>query len=186
MQAVATLIENGGASLNQDSAVRVTERFPEEISLLECMAKRADMPVEVVKLLIFKVSREYGEYLADRFELTSDYSAYIVSLAERQVFHQALEISPDSEVYNYFCQLNNEDGITSDLLFSYIQTGFVKVFIMAVAAKTGQSPDALRKALNIDCSKVLGKLLTACDYSRPVIGAIVVAYERQNPKRATE
>ena len=183
VRAVSTLMSNDGAILNENSAVRVTQRFPEDTPLLESMAKRADLPIEIVKSIIFKVSRKYSEYLASKFELTADYSEYIISLAERQVFHQTLELSPDSEVYNYFCQLNDEGAITSDLLFSYIQKGFVKVFTMAVAAKTGKAPEILRKALEVDSSKVLGKLLKKCGYSRAVVGAMVVAFERQNPKR---
>lgn len=183
VEAVSVLMSNDGAKLNESSATKVIERFPEEMTLLECMSKRADLPAEVVKSLIFKVSREYSEYLAQKFELTADYSEYIVSLAERQVFQQSLESFPDFEVHNYFCQLNEEGALTSELLFGYIQQGYVKIFTMALAARTGQSPKALKDALEMDSAKVIGELLTKCDYSRAVIGAIVVAFERQHARR---
>lgn len=183
VEAVSTLMSNEGAHLNEGSATRVVDRFPEEMPLLECMAQRSDLPVAVVECLIFKISSKYGEYLAKKFALTTDYSEYIISLAGRQVFHETLEVSPDFEVYNYFTQLHKEKALTSDLLFGYIQSGYVKVFIVALAVRADMQPKSLWAAIETDSSKVLDKLLRKCNFSRTVIGAILVAFERQQPQK---
>lgn len=84
--AVDKLAENETADLALRSYKRVVERFPEDVSLMEKLATRADLPIEIIEALVFKVSQAYGELLIKKFDVSRDYASYLVSLANRQYF----------------------------------------------------------------------------------------------------
>lgn len=176
--AVTSLIANDGAEISERSCSRVVERFPEERSLMEKLAERADLPPVVVERIIFKVSKRYGEYLSEKFGLATDYASYLVSMANRQVFSRTLEMAPLSEIDNYLKQLMAIDGLTSDVLLNYLQNGNVRLFTMAVAVRLDRPYEAVEGKLAQGDKKIVARLLEAAGFSKSVIGVLLIAYER--------
>ncbi|WP_262689501.1 DUF2336 domain-containing protein [Kordiimonas aestuarii] len=176
--AVSTLVENDTATLSGRSHHRVVERFPEERSLMEKLAQRADLPAEVVERIIFKVSKRYGEYLSEKFGLATDYASYLVSMANRQVFSRTLEMAPLSEIQNYLQQLSTIGSLTSDVLLNYLQNGNVRLFTMAVAVRLDRPYEAVEAKLSQGDKKIVARLLEAAGFSKSVIGVLLIAYER--------
>jgi len=177
-EAVSTLMDNTGADVSERSGRRVIERFPEERSLLEQLAARSDLRLQIVEKLIFKVSRRFGEYLTERFHLAADYSSYLMALAQRQVFIDTLAVARHSEVHTYFTQLKSVGGITSDLMLSLVQAGALDVFVMALAALVNKDHEAVGNLINRGSNAALMKLLEAAGFSKSVSGAIGIAFQR--------
>lgn len=176
--AVTALVTNDTASLSARSCNRVIDRFPEERSLMELLAERADLPASVVERIIFKVSKRYGEYLSEKFGLATDYASYLVSMANRQVFSRTLEMAPLSEIENYLGQLNTMQGLTSDVLLSYLQNGNVRLFTMSMSVLLGRPYDIMEMALAKGDKKLLARLLETAGFSKSVIGVLLIAFER--------
>lgn len=176
--AVQNLVNNDTADMRKRSFDRVLDRFPEERSLMEKLCQRADLPAEIVERLIFKVSRQFSEYMMAKYELSNDYSSYLISLANRQVFSRTLEMAPLSEVENYFQQLKSTDGLHSDLLLHYLQNGNVRLFTVSIAVLLGKPYEAVEEKINTGNKAVLTRLLEAAGFAKPVIGVLLIAYER--------
>ncbi len=176
--AVESLVGNDTVELSERSCNRVVDRFPEERSLMEKLAQRADLPAAVVERIIFKISKRYGEYLSDKFGLATDYASYLVSMANRQVFSRTLEMAPLSEIENYLKQLDQVGSLTSDVLLSYLQNANVKLFTMAIAVLLDRPYDAVEARLSKGDKKVIARLLEAAGFSKSVIGVLLIAYDR--------
>lgn len=176
--AVESLVGNDTVELSERSCNRVVDRFPEERSLMEKLAQRADLPASVVERIIFKISKRYGEYLSEKFGLATDYASYLVSMANRQVFSRTLEMAPLSEIENYLKQLNHMGGLTSDVLLSYLQNANVKLFTMAIAILLDRPYDAVEARLSKGDKKIMARLLEAAGFSKSVIGVLLIAYDR--------
>ncbi len=176
--AVESLVGNDTVELSERSCNRVVDRFPEERSLMEKLAQRADLPAAVVERIIFKISKRYGEYLSDKFGLATDYASYLVSMANRQVFSRTLEMAPLSEIENYLKQLDQVGSLTSDVLLSYLQNANVKLFTMAIAVLLDRPYDAVEARLCKGDKKVIARLLEAAGFSKSVIGVLLIAYDR--------
>lgn len=176
--AVSTLLDNETATVSERSAVRVIDRFPVEVSLMEKLAGRSDLPVEVVERIIFKVSSRYGEYLSHKFNLADDYSQYLTSLATRDVFAQTLEVAPRWELMNYLNQLNKASGITSDLLLNYLQGKKLRTFIAAVSVVTDLPYEAVREKIGVMNKTALSRMLEIGGFQQSVLGVLLIAYER--------
>lgn len=178
MGAVETLVENETADVSKRCCDRVIERFPKARSLLEKLASRADLPVEIVEQLIFKVSKRYGEYMTEKFDLTTDYASYLVSLANRQVFSRTMELAPQDEVSNYLTQLKDVGGLSSDVLLNYLQNGNYRLFTAALAVLLNKPFEAVEAKVATGDKKVLARLLEAAGFARSVVGVLLIAYER--------
>jgi uncharacterized protein (DUF2336 family) len=176
--AVETLVGNGTADVSKRSCDRVVDRFPQERSLMEKLASRADLPAEIVERIIFKVSKRYGEYMTEKFELSTDYASYLVSLANRQVFSRTLEMSPQQEVANYLTQLHSIKGLSSDILLNYLQNGNVRLFTAALSVLLNKPYEAIEVRVAQGDKKVLARLLEAAGFARSVVGVLLIAYER--------
>lgn len=176
--AVDILMGNSDAALSEKAYKRVVERFPTHTSLLEKMVRRADMPFSIVEQVIFKITESYGQYLCDRFELSSDYSTYILSLTRRQVFNQTLEVSPLFELQNYLSRLKARDGLTSDVLLAYLQHRHVRTFIAALSVLTDLPFEAMQEKIGTHNRAVLARILDSIGMSTSVIGVLLIAYDR--------
>ena len=176
--AVAVLVDNDTAEVSQRSGDRIVDRFPQESSLLERLAARSDLPVELVERIIFKVSRKFGEYMTEKFDLSTDYASYLVSLANRQVFSRTLEMAPHTEVTNYLGQLHSVGGLSSDVLLNYLQNGNFRLFTSALAVLLDKPYEAIEEKISQGDKKVLARLLELAGFSRSVVGVLLIAYER--------
>jgi len=176
--AVEVLVSNGTAEVSMRSCDRVVDRFPQERSLMEKLAERADLPVEVVERIIFKVSKRYGEYMTEKFGLSTDYASYLVSLANRQVFSRTLEMAPHSEVENYLKQLHEIKGLSSDILLNYLQNGNYRLFTASLAVLLKKPYRAIEVSLAQRDKKIVARLLEAAGFARSVVGVLLIAYER--------
>lgn len=176
--AVEHLVGNDTVEMSERSCNRVVDRFPEERSLMEKLAQRADLPAAVVERVIFKISKRYGEYLSEKFGLATDYASYLVSMANRQVFSRTLEMAPQAEVENYLRQLQDVGGLTSDVLLSYLQNANVKLFTTALAILLDRPYDLVEDRLAQGDKKVVARLLEAAGFSKSVIGVLLIAYDR--------
>ncbi|MCJ9429120.1 DUF2336 domain-containing protein [Kordiimonas marina] len=177
-EAVTALVGNDTVTLSERSCNRVVDRFPEERSLMEMLAARADLPAAVVERIIFKVSKRYGEYLSEKFGLATDYASYLVSMANRQVFSRTLEMAPLSEIENYLTQLHAMQGLTSDVLLNYLQNNNVRLFTMALTVLLGRPYDVMEMVLDKGDKKLVARLLESAGFSKSVIGVLLIAYER--------
>lgn len=178
LKSVETLVENETATVSERSCDRVVDRFPAERSLMEKLAQRADLPTEIVERIIFKVSKRYGEYMTEKFDLSTDYASYLVSLANRQVFSRTLEMAPHAEVANYLSQLHGVKGLSSDIMLTYLQNNNYRLFTAALAVLLEKPFEAIEARLAQGDKKILAKLLELAGFSRSVVGVMLIAFER--------
>ena len=176
--AVDTLAGNNTADMSSRSFERVLERFPEELGLMEKLAVRADLPVQVFESLVFKVSQTFGKILVEKFSVSNDYSSYLVSLANRQVFSRTLEMSPLCEIENYLRQLHSHDGLGSDVLLTYLQNNNLRLFTMSLSILVDRKYEQIEPLVASRDKKKLSKLLDATGFSKSVIGVLLISYER--------
>ncbi|MFC3050835.1 DUF2336 domain-containing protein [Kordiimonas pumila] len=176
--AVDTLLSNETADVSKRSCDRVVDRFPDERSLMEKLAARADLPIDVVERIIFKISREYGEYMAKKYRLSNDYASYLVSLANRQVFARTIELAPQAEMENYLRQLHSVKSLGSDMLLNYLQNGHIRLFTTALSILSGKSYRVIEDILNKRDKNLLARQLELAGFSRSVVGVLLIAFER--------
>ncbi|RMB08391.1 DUF2336 domain-containing protein [Eilatimonas milleporae] len=176
--AVGTLMDNETANVSERACHRVVDRFPEETTLMEKMAARADLPIGIVERIIFKVSQSYAEHLMEKFALSEDYASYLMSVAKRQVFAKALEVAPLREVENYLYQLKAVNGLTSDILLNYLQNRNLKLFTIALAVLMDRDYGDVEEQLKQKGKLFLSRTLEKLGFSRAVIGVLLIEYER--------
>ncbi len=176
--AVDKLAVNDSADLSRRTFDKVIERFPENMGLMEKLAARADLPTQVIEDLVFKVSQSFGKMLIEKYGISNDYSSYLVSLANRQVFSRALEVSPLPEVENYLSQLHARHHLGSDVLLTYLQNNNLRLFTMSIAVLLHKPYDKIEPLVATREKKVLARLLDSVGFSKSVIGVLLISYER--------
>lgn len=178
LPAVDTLVSNDTANISERSFDRMINRFPDQVGLMEKLVSHADLPVDVVESLIFKVSEKFGEILIGRFGLSSDYATYLTSLAKRQVFSRVLELAPLAEIENYLRQLKAANGLDSNVLLTYLQNKHLRLFTVAISVLLGRPYEAVQSLVKKNDTTVLARLLDAAGFSKSVIGVLLISYER--------
>ena len=176
--AVDQLSVNETADLSIRSFEKVIERFPQDTGLMEKLASRADLPVEIIEKLVFKVSKQYGELLIGKFGISRDYSSYLVSLVNRQVFSKALEMSPQIEIQNYLTQLHGQQNLGSDVLLTYLQNNNLRLFTASLAVIKNQPYEKIEQVMAKRDKNILARLLDGVGFSKSVIGVLLISYER--------
>lgn len=175
---VDQLSGNDTADMAERSFKRVIDRFPQDVGLMEKLASRSDLPVEVVEKLVFKISNQYGELLISKFGISRDYSSYLVSLVNRKVFSRTLEMSPQAEIENYLSQLHARQNLGSDVLLTYLQNNNLRLFTSSLAVIRNQPYDRIEQLVSRRDKKIVARLLDGIGFSKAVIGVLLISYER--------
>jgi uncharacterized protein (DUF2336 family) len=178
LDAVAVLADNETANVSGRGFNRMVDRFPQEISLMEKLATRADLPIEIVERLILKVSRKFGEILTQKFSLSVDFATYLVSLANRQVFSRTLEVAPLSEIEKYLTELHKAGGLEANVLLIYLQNKNLRLFTMSLAILLQQDFWVIEELVLKRDKKILVRLLDSAGFSKSVIGVLLISFER--------
>ncbi|UTW56741.1 DUF2336 domain-containing protein [Kordiimonas sp. SCSIO 12610] len=178
LEAVDTLVGNDGAKLSIRSCEKVIDRFPDEVGLMEKLAQRADLPINVVERIVFKVSESFSEYLVDRFKLAPDYAEYLITLAKRQVFARSASVISSKEAMNYLRQLHKKNGLNSELLLSALQHKNLKFFIAGLAVLLNAEYEMTEKHLVTGESEALAKMLNTIGFAKSICGVLMIAYDR--------
>ncbi len=176
--AVDVLVDNETADIAERGSKRVIDRFPADRSLMEKLSERSDFPADLAERVVFKVSKQFGQYLIKRFSISTDYASYLVSIANRQVFTRTLEMAPLAEVENYLKQLRDENALNSDVLLHYMQNNHVRLFTTAIAVLIDKPFSAVEPVLARGDKKILARLLETAGFSKSVVGVLLIAYER--------
>lgn len=176
--AVSELVGNNDAEFSERVHTRVVDRFPEEQTLIEALVARADFPATLIERVIFKVSKRYSEYLNEKFDLSTDYSSYLMSLAKRHVFSKTLEMAPLGEIRNYMEQLHASRGLVSDVVLGYLQNDNIRQFNMALAILLNRPYEQVEVVVARRDKALMARLLDAAGFSKSVVGVLLIAYER--------
>lgn len=176
--AVDVLVDNETSIISERAANRAIERFHSARSLMERLSNRPDFPASVVENIIFKVSKQYAHHLSDRFKLAADYGQYLTALASREVFAVSLEMSPLSEIMNYFRQLHEVEGLTSDVLLGHLQNGHFRLFTAAMAVLIERPFEVVEQALSRGDRGPLSRMFDKLGYSRQVAGVLLISFDR--------
>jgi uncharacterized protein (DUF2336 family) len=178
LEAVDTLVGNNGARFSIRSCEKVIDRFPEEVGLMEKLAQRADLPINVVERIVFKVSESFSEYLVERFKLAHDYAEYLTTLAKRQVFARSASMISSKEAMNYLSRLHKKGGLNSEVLLSALQHKNLKFFVAGLAVLLNSDFDKTEKMLDHGESEALAKMLNLIGFTKSICGVLMIAYDR--------
>ena len=176
--AVEELMKNETADITPRSFEMTVKRFPEEVGLMEALASHRDLPPEIAETIIFRVSSQYSRYLMEKFSLASDYAIYLTSLAKRKVFNQTMEISPRKEIQNFISQLEENKGLTSDMMLGYLQNKHVRLFTSALSVYLKQPYDTVLQLVKSQDERKMAHALEKCGFSNAVCGVLLIAYDR--------
>jgi len=174
--AVEILMRNDSAEVSERVVNRAVDRFPESQSLMEAIAGRAGLPVAVIERIILMVSREYAEHLVGKFELSTDYTTYLTSLAQRSVFSKTLDKAAKPELLGYLRELDDVGQLTSDTLMTFLRQGHIRLFAAAIAVMLDRDIEDILPPIKSGHVELLTGWLARAGLERPIIKALREAY----------
>lgn len=136
--AVATLMKNPGAALNEGSLLVALERFPSSEAVTEGMARRASLPGTVVERLVSHVSDALKNYLVAHHELSATVADDLtVQSRERATVGLLNPDADDAEVQKLALQLKASGRLTPSLILRALCMGDIVFFEVALATLAG-------------------------------------------------
>lgn len=133
-KAVAALVANPGADLQEASLNRVLDRFGTSTLVQEPMAHRAKLPLTVAERLVALVSEELQDYLVSHHELPQSLASDLIlksrERATAQLFTQGDSLA---EIERLVLQLAHSGRLTPSLVVRTLCMGDIPFFEVAMA-----------------------------------------------------
>jgi uncharacterized protein (DUF2336 family) len=131
--AVAKLMENASAQINEASLSKAVDRFAESESVKEKMVRRAVLPVAVTERLVTMVAENMRSYLVTHHQVSPGIASDIVLQSrERTVVGLGTKSSAE-ELEKLVTQMHANQRLTPSIVMRALCMGDVSFFEMSVA-----------------------------------------------------
>lgn len=132
-KAVATLIGNTGAKINEASLNKAVDRFSDSETIKEKLVKRPTLPVTVTERLVTMVSDSLKSYLATHHELSPALAADIVMQSRERTVVSMSGGSNEHDLIKLITQMHQNKRLTPSLILRALCMGDIAFFEVAMA-----------------------------------------------------
>lgn len=132
-KAVATLMANTGAHINDNSMNKAVDRFKDSDSVKENMVKRPTLPVTVTERLVAIVSENLRNHLAAHHELPDSITADIVMQSRERAIISLADGSSEEDLSKMVAQMHQNKRLTPSLILRALCMGDIAFFETAMA-----------------------------------------------------
>ncbi|MBN8899747.1 MAG: DUF2336 domain-containing protein, partial [Rhodospirillales bacterium] len=139
-RAVATLMRNDGAAINERSLNRAVDRFAASDAVMSGMVERSTLPVAVAERLATIVSDELRQHLVEFHALPAQVASDIVLRARERAILQLGRGVTEPDLRRLLLQMHRNGRLTPSLILRAICTGDIAFFEAALAELAGVPP----------------------------------------------
>lgn len=132
---VERLVENDGAEMSDRICLGMAERFEDRVDLMDKIASRPDLTLQIVDILIQRITEAAGSSLVQRYGLAEDYASYVAGQSRRRALHKIFSGASDGEVEAYLRRLHRVGELTSDIILQFLGDGQMSFFEISMAVK---------------------------------------------------
>ncbi len=137
-RAVAKLLSNSGADLDDDKLNRVMTDYHGSDLVSESLARRPNLPTAVAEQLVSALTRQLGAFLEEKADLPSDkVSNLLLQARERATMGLLSEGSTDAELETLIDQLHENDRLTPSIVLRALCMGDMRFFESAMGKRAG-------------------------------------------------
>jgi uncharacterized protein (DUF2336 family) len=137
-RAVAKLVANDGAELNENALHRVFTEYEANEQVADILTRRSNLPPALSEQLVSAVSRKLEAYLVEKHDLPPDAAAtLILQVRERATVSLLSDGSSDDELEQLVEQLHANERLTSSLVLRALCMGDMSFFETAMARLAG-------------------------------------------------
>lgn len=149
--AVARLVSNEGADLNESALERVIDEYDNSTRVSDSLSRRAGLPVAISEQLIEAVSQKLQDYLSEKQELSADVaSSLILQARERATMNLVQFGSSEADLKDLIHQLHGKRRLTPSLLLRAISVGDLNFFEHGLACLANVSLPNARVLIHDD------------------------------------
>ncbi len=150
-KAVARLVSNEGADLNETALGRVMTNYKNSDAVSDSMARRPTLPAAIAEQLVSALSTQLQDYMVKKHDLPSDKAHNLILQArERATVTLLKDGSSDAELIQLVRQLNRSQRLSPSLIMRALCTGDMKFFEYAVAELAQVPVKNARKLIHDD------------------------------------
>ncbi len=134
---VATLMQNEGAAISEDTYVRVLEQFGDGEKVKTPMAHRSALPITVTERLVTMVSDRLRDHLVTHHEMSPGLATDIIlESREKAMIGFIKDGASHTELVDLIEQLHANDRLTPTIILRALCVGDVDFFETAMAKYT--------------------------------------------------
>ena len=134
-KAVAKLMDNTGARINEPSLNKAVDRFAESEIIKEKMVTRPTLPVAITERLVTMVSENLKDYLVRHHEMSPAMAANLVLESRERATIALSDHSSDEELEKMVLQMHKNGRLTPSIILRSICMGDIAFFEMALAVQ---------------------------------------------------
>lgn len=164
-RSVTFLIRNPGAAMVPDACHGVVRRFGGNSAMMEYLAARADLPLDIVHRLIDRISTGLRADLIARHGLDPEFGAMLSGAAQASNLLRWIKTASRGRLSDYVRATEERGALTERLLFDMTWRGGIRLFESVMAYRTGVDVDKVEAIVRADAGSLyLGKLLRKAGY----------------------
>ncbi len=135
--AVAHLVGNEGASLSEDTLVRVIDEYDESTSVADSLTRRPNLPPVISERVVSALAERLQAYLVSKHDVSPDVASTLILQARERATVTLIDYgSSEVELENLIDQLDRKDRLTPSLLLRVLCVGDLNFFERAISKLT--------------------------------------------------
>ena len=135
--AVAHLVGNEGASLSENTLVRVIDEYDESTSVADSLTRRPNLPPVISERVVSALAERLQAYLVSKHDVSPDVASTLILQARERATVTLIDYgSSEVELENLIDQLDRKDRLTPSLLLRVLCVGDLNFFERAISKLT--------------------------------------------------
>lgn len=173
-RSVTFLIRNPGAELEL-AYQPVLERFGDNMAMMDFLANRGDLPIDMLHRLVDRVSEKCRKELIERHGLDADAADTLAGGAQAATMLRWVKEATRGALNEYIRQLEERGALSEKMLVDITRRGGIRFFESVMAYKTGIDVLKIEPVLQAASRPHLVKLVKRAGYRDQRAEKIVAA-----------
>lgn len=144
---VRCLLENNTVKLQAEACGKIINRFATNQSLMDLLAQRIELPINLVEDIIDKVSGRYRVMLTDRYNIDVPMAEEIALKTKYAAIWRQVEKANPAQIHAYVFDLRNEKRLTEDMTLEFVARGCFNFLTSVIALDAELTLSEVRQGL---------------------------------------
>ncbi len=157
--AVTYVVRNIDLKLRDETYSKVVERFPTNQSLMDFLSQRADLPLNVVNIIINIVSENCRKELIKNYAVDDAVAKKITKTSSFDSLWSKVSSSTPQQIHGFVTDLKVQGRLNHELILEMVERGSRPFFESTIALYSGMTLSEVRETLKLNDPKSFVSLM---------------------------
>ena len=171
------LLKNSAAEIPPHAYINIMSRHGKDVSLMELMAQRDLLPLDIVARLMTLVTDSMMQQLQGRYDISVDAAATLVAEARDKGLAFMMDGASMGQLVSYARDMRISNELTPTFILNIVRRGNKRFFVASMAVLVDRQPEVIENIIRKGRNYAIERLVKKVGFSDQYVKLFIEALE---------